>query len=692
MKRSWRVLVFLNCFFSLEAGAQDGSLPPSMSALLEAQAEKKDVQPEDDSYQLDLEQFARHPLNMNSVTEDDLAEFHFLTPLQIRNFVSYRKLLGPLLSIHELQAVPGWDIETIRKLLPYTSVNDNESIYSSFRERSKNGDAAFLLRAAQVIEKSKGYMKPITPGDAYYEGSPQNLFFRYTYSYKQLLAYGMTGEKDAGEPFFRGAQRYGFDFYSFHFFLQKAGLVKALAIGDFTVNLGQGLIQWQTTSFTKSTQSLTIKREAPCLRPYHSAGEFNFHRGAGISLEKEKWQTTLFVSLQKISTNPGVDTSGREDLFTSFQNSGYHRTPAEIADRNNSSQFSIGGNFRYTCDQGMLGFNMIHFHFSRPFQKRDEPYNFFSLKGTGLTDYSLDYHYTFRNIHLFGEFAMDQWLHRAVIQGALISLSENLDMSFLYRNISPAFQSLYSDAFTENSAPNNEKGFYTGLAYKPFAGMQINMYYDLFVFSWLQYLVDGPGGGRDILIQAGYQPDKYWHIVTLYKNEIKTTDGVVSNAGTYELINPIKETWRIETEYAVSRRLGFVSRIEMISIKQASDPGRHGFLGMSGLSFKESKLSVNIGATWFETDDYNTRIYIYQPDILYNYSLPAYNGKGMHYYINLHEDLTRVFSQTRNHFRLSAWLNWGQAFYPGYLSVGSGLDEIAGNRKSELKAEVLIQW
>ena len=118
-----------------------------------------------------------------------------------------------------------------------------------------------------MIEKSKGFEKPVKPGCIHImKESAQKIFIRYTYNYKQLLAYGFTGEKDAGEPFFRNAQRYGFDFYSFHFFLQQSGIIRALAIGDFTVNMGQGLIQWQTTAFTKTSQALSIKREAPCLK------------------------------------------------------------------------------------------------------------------------------------------------------------------------------------------------------------------------------------------------------------------------------------------------------------------------------------------------------------------------------------------------------------------------------------------
>jgi Helix-hairpin-helix motif len=692
MNRRKTLTVFASFMIVIRAIAQTPDMPEFRVEQLETQAEKTNAEPEDDTYELDMIRFLKHPMNMNTASEEELEQLHLLGVLQIRNFISYRKLLGPLLTVHELQAVPGWDLETIHRLLPYIMVGRDESVYTALKERWKGGDASFLIRAGQVLEKSKGFEKPSSPDASYYTGSPQKIFIRYTYQYKQLLAFGFTGEKDAGEPFFRSAQRYGFDFYSFHFFLQQAGIIRALAIGDFTVNLGQGLIQWQSYSNTKSSEVLAIKRESACLRPYHSAGEFNFHRGAAISLQKGKWQSSFFLSSQRISTNLEPDTAGREDLFSSFQNSGYHRTPTEIADRNNSLQISAGGNARYSGSQFMIGLNFIYFKFSRPFQKRDEPYNLFSLKGTSLSDYSLDYSYTHGNMHLFGEFALDQWRGMAYVQGALISLTDKIDVSFLYRNISPAYRSLYSDAFTENSTPNNEKGFYMGIGFKPTTGLQVNLFYDVFVFPWLKYRIDAPSSGKDLLIQTNYQPNKSWQLITLYKNEIKNGNAGVSNAGTHELATLVKQRWRIETDYLINRSFSFNNRMEFLWIKTQGSPTRQGFLGMTAFSYRKSGLKGNIGLAMFETDDYDSRIYMYEPDLLFNFSLPAYYGKGIHYYINLQQDFSRMMGRGPKHFRLSGWLKWGQTFYPGSASIGTGLDEIPGNRKSEIKAQVLLEW
>jgi Helix-hairpin-helix motif len=684
--------LFLLSINFLKANAQKMEPANLISGQLEAQSEKKDEEPDDDSYEMDLETLMKNPLNLNMATEEDLIQLHMLSVVQIKNFISYRKMLGPLLSLHELQAVPGWELENIRQLLPFVKLSRNESLYSAFRDRWTGGDNAVLVRVARVLEKSRGYNIPAQPGAQYYMGSPTKLFLRYTYNYKQLLFFGFSGEKDAGEPFFRGTQKMGFDFYSFHFLIRRVGILKALAIGDFTVSLGQGLIQWQAIAFTKSSQTLNIKRESSCLNPYRSTGEFNFHRGIGISLEKGNWQTTLFFSARKISTNQQMDTVGRDDLFSSFENSGYHRTLAENADRNNCRQISGGGNVRYSGNRFSIGINGIFFRFNHSLQKQEDPYNLYSQRGKKLSDYSIDYNYTHGNMHLFGEFALDNRRNPALVQGLFISLNERTDLVFLYRNISPAFQSLYSDAFTENTSPNNERGFYCGFAFKPLSGLRLNIYYDIFDFPWLKYQVDAPSSGREWLSQVVYQPNKNWQLSTSFKNEFRTGNTNMSHSATHEMVNSIKQRWRVESEFFISRNIIFSNRMEFVRVGIPDALASHGFLGMAALRFSKRSFAGNLAFTVFETADYDTRIYTYEADVLYGYSIPAFYGKGFHYIINLHQDFSRLMIRRGNRFHLSAWMKWEQTFYPGVQSIGSGLDEIQGNRKTGIKLQVLVRW
>ena len=95
---------------------------------------------------------------------------------------------------------------------------------------------------------------------------------------------GLTAEKDPGEQFFRGAQKQGFDFYSFHAFYRGGKYLKSFAFGDYQIQLGQGLNLWSSYAFGKSSDILTMKRNPIPIKPYTSVDESRFFRGAAINL------------------------------------------------------------------------------------------------------------------------------------------------------------------------------------------------------------------------------------------------------------------------------------------------------------------------------------------------------------------------------------------------------------------------
>ena len=185
----------------------------------------EDVETEDDSYLQQLQHFLKDPINLNSANVTELKELRILTPIQIQNFILYRALVGKLVDIYELQAVPAWDLQIIQKLRPYISVSLQVDVLNTVNNRLKKGEHSILLRGSQVLERSKGYLLDSSSATNFYPGSPQKILFRYKYSFKNLLQYGIVAEKDAGEQFFKGKQKQGFDFYSIHLFARKIGII-----------------------------------------------------------------------------------------------------------------------------------------------------------------------------------------------------------------------------------------------------------------------------------------------------------------------------------------------------------------------------------------------------------------------------------------------------------------------------------
>jgi hypothetical protein len=636
---------------------------------------------EDDSYQQQWERFRKNPLNLNTADENDLRELKILSGLQIANFISYRKLVGKFISIYELQAVPSWDIQIIKKLLPFITVAEPIDLTDVFKTRFRGGEHSLLFRFSEVLEKSAGFYQ--TPSGTGFLGSPPKLFLRYRYQYKNLVQYGIVGDKDAGEQFFKGAQKNGFDFYSFHFFARKLGSIQALALGDFTVNMGQGLIQWQSLAFRKSVDILGIKRQSPVLRPYNSAGEFSFHRGAGITIQKGKLETTAFISYRKLSANFVADTVSNEEFITSFLNSGYHRTESEIADRHKLGQLAIGGNIKYKTSNWHAGFNAIYFNFSSPVEKRQEPYNLYAISGKSWSNYSIDYSYTHRNLHFFGEAAVDKNFSKALLNGLLISVDPRVDISFLHRKIDPQYQSNNGNAFTENTYPTNENGFYSGISIRPVSAWCLDAYIDVYKFPWLKYLVDAPSHGKDFLAQITYTPNKQLEVYTRYRSETKQGNQPDNNTVMNYLVSLPRQNWRTQISYRINQSFAVRSRTELLWYDKNGENAENGFLTFLDVIYKPplKNYSGNIRLQYFETDDYNSRIYAYENDVLFYYSIPAFFNHGFRYYLNMNYNLNS---------RISFWLKWSQTIYNNVESIGSGLDEIPGSKKSEIRVMARI--
>jgi Helix-hairpin-helix motif len=682
-----RKLYFISAALLLmnTAKAQVPDLPPAIKDELESITEKnQDVETEDDAYLQSLHGFLKDPVNLNTADEEEMERLQMLSSLQIQNIMAYRKMLGHFIDIYELQAVPTLDITTIEKMRPFITVSNND-IIGSIAQRLHGGTSSFLVRARQVLEPSKGYLLNASTATNFYPGSPQNIFMRYAYNYKNLLQYGILGEKDAGEQFFRGAQKQGFDFYSAHFFARNLGIIKALALGDFTVNMGQGLTQWQSLAFKKGADVINIKRQSAVLMPYNSAGEIYFHRGIGITLGNDNWQATFFASYRKMDANFNADTVYNNDFVSSLETSGYHRTKDEVADKGVLHQTAIGGNLSFNPDHFHIGLNTIQYHFNLPLQKSAAPYNLFALSGSNFGNSSIDYSYTFKNCHFYGETAITNKLDKALVTGLLISLDANVDMSFLYRNISRSYQSLYTNAFTENSTPTNEKGFYSGISIHPNNGWRIDAYTDLYTFPWLKYEVNAPSSGTDYYVELTYSPTKSLSIYSRYKNETKSGNDNGSSYTIEPVIARPLQDWRTEISCKVSSSLTMRNRIELLWYDKGKPDGENGFLSSVDLVIKPlmKKYSGSMRLQYFETDSYNSRVYAYEDDVLYSYSIPVFYGKGLRYYFNLEYKISKHFQ---------TWFRWAQTVYKDQNSVGTGLDEIAGNKRTEVKLQGIYEF
>ena len=285
----------------------------------------------------------------------------------------------------------------------------------------------------------------------------------------------------------------------------------------------------------------------------------------------------------------------------------------------------------------------------------------------------------------FGEAAFDNKLNKALVNGLIISVDATVDMSFLYRNISEKYQSLYTNAFTESTTPTNEKGLFSGISIRPNNYWRIDAYVDFYKFSWLRYLVDAPSVGIDYFSQITYKPNKQLEIYTRFRSESKAKNFNPDGLTISPVLPKPRQNIRTQISYKINPVVTFRSRVEMSWFDKNGGGAQNGFLVYTDILYKPmmKKYSGSMRLQYFETDGYDSRLYAYENDVLYSFSIPVFYDKGYRYYVNINYDVNK---------KMTFWFRWAQTIFKDKTTIGSGLDQIAGNRRTEAKLQMLYTF
>jgi hypothetical protein len=690
-----RKLVLFFCFAMLltRLNAQTDSLATiSQEDLLESFAQGQDEESAFDYNDIfeRLDYLRRRPLHLNKATETDLADFPFLNELQRAALLEYRRTAGDFISIYELQAVPGYDIATIRQLLPYVQVTPpgilNEPIFGENRESRSQ----LLMRWARTLEARRGFtVSPEDTASNRYLGDRNRLYLRYRYSQNNRFSFGITAEKDAGEEFFKGSNKQGFDFYSAHLFLQNpVRRVKALALGDFSVSMGQGLLVFQGFAPRKSALTTNVKRTGRNLRPYSSVNEIDFFRGVaavtsvGKNLElltfaSQRRRDANFVEPEELSPDEPV-----VNFVSSLQTSGLHRTRTEIADENAIRQTSAGATLNWQKRRFHIALNGLYEHLDKPLQRNPALYNQFYFNGNQLLNFSADYAFTFQNLHFFGETARSDNGALATLNGLLIALDRRIDLVLLHRDFSKEYQSLNPKPFAESSGGTNEKGIYIGLQVQPSRQWRFNGYYDLYKHPWLRFQVDAPSSGYEWLARVTYTQRRKMEAYFQLRQEIKEQNADAEHGKFDELVFGKLFQARFHLSYQISKSLEWRSRLDAGFFEQAGQKST-GVVLYQDLIYRAIGTPVSFSTRFaiFDTDGYDVRYYAYERDVLNDFSIPAYYDRGARFYLNMGYRLGR---QWRIEVR------YARSYFTNLEKIGSGLDEITGQSRSDVKVQ--MRW
>lgn len=619
------------------------SIPPRLEPLVESNATTPTMAAPDEDLFEEASRFLKEPILLNEATKEDLQQLFLLPDALIDRLLLHRKLLGPLLHLNELQAIGGFTPELIRQLAPYVRVLPPGSLSMGQLISAGTSTQDLLLRVTGLFTGAS------KQNAGTWAGSAQRLLLWHRLQTRSLQA-GWIVEKDPGEALLQRG-RPPIDHSGFHFFWRGPGLIRAIALGDYTVNLGQGLLHWQSMAFGKSAEMSWIKRQGAVLRPHRSSGEVNFHRGLAATLNWKPLTFTFFVSRRLLSGRLRYDSAGLATGISSIGSSGYHRTPQEQLERKSFRQWTAGARVSARLRALEISLNAVRYCFSLPLIGSEEPRNKFDSKGRVWHNSSIDFSYTRKNVHFFGEGALAAGGAGAWVIGLMATATERIDLFALVRNNGIAYRALYANAFSESSSVENERGLYTGITWRPHARIRLEAYADHCVFPWIRYGAHSPTAGADYLLQLDYRLHKRASILIRYRHERKwevatpapDSTQIKSFAGTE------RTGWRAQLSYQFTLHCRLRTRIEWLQVGPwpaplMFDPAKQseeGFLYYADLLFNRLVAGADLlfRYQYFDTNSYLSRIYALSPDLRPGFGIRAFFGTGHQFWIGVDKEL-----------------------------------------------------
>jgi hypothetical protein len=612
-------------------------------------------------------QYLSSPLDINRASAEELKSLFLLNDQQVNDLIVHRSLNGDLLSIYELQSIASFDTELIRRLAPFIQIHSISSSRNLIHRIFSESNNYLILRYERMLEMKEGFESSQDSAHRFM-GNPDKYFIRFRVSHPRDFSIGFTLEKDPGESQIT-------DYTSFHF--QRFGKrVANFIAGDFQAHFGQGLVLGGGFGMGKGAEAvLTMRRNTLGFIPWTSSGETGFFRGVGTSVAiANRILIHGFVSrkLQDAVVRVGPLSDERT---ASLHTSGLHRNIVDLTYRKTVEENNIGLVAEYRDSALQAGLLAMSSQWDVPLAKGTAIYDRIEPSGKSCLNLGAFVNYTIRNFNVFGEAGQSVGWGVGIVAGTLVSVSRKVDLAFLARRYAPDFWSPYGSAISENSTARNESGVYWGWKVQASRSIILAGYTDLFHFPWMRYRAYATAAsGHDALVRMTWKPLKEVKVILHAREERKARNTSVETV--YHTTTGIKRNYCLAVDYSPGI-VSLMTRVQGSTLKLHSRTG--GMAISQDIGLEGRHFSVHLRHALFDTDDFDNRQYVYEPDIWMAYSFPAYYGLGVR---------TTAMARLKLGAHADVWFRWARTRHE---DRGSGVNTLDGSVRNDLKVQLRIK-
>lgn len=613
----------------------------------------------------DLVDKLNNKIDLNHTNQEELTSLLILSPSQIEGILNYVRKVGKLETIYELQLIKELDYTTVQNLIPFVYVDLDYNI--SQLPYASRTTQKLSLRFDQPLYHKKGDLNSFV-------GNPFYTAFRYHCTFNKHIEFGLVGEKDGGETFFTFKNDRGFDFYSYYLLIKNIYKINQLVVGKYKLNFGNGLVMGASQYGGKWYAIPSFFNVGQAIRKHASVDEYNFLQGIAFNYGYRNIELLPFISFRH------KDGTLKEDKITSISKTGLHRTTKELEKRNKIKEWCYGIRLSYKNPYFQLGLNSLIYHFNYPMQRGAQKYMKYDLEGSKFYNVSMDYLFYFSKFILRGEYALGK-KGQASIHKLYYAPTTDWDLLLIHRFYTVDYWNMYGNSFANSSKLTNENGWFLSFQTRFFNPLQLTFYTDFTSHPWWKYRVSKPSQTTELGLKIDYFVNTRQNLLVQFNSQFRERD----RSGTKgKVIDPIQiHKVKIQYDYLPFAWLALkLSSAVHLFKGEAKSNGYHLSSRLSLLN-SISPFKCDLQYSFFHTYDFDSRVYIYEKGVLYGMYSPSFYGKGYRCSINLNYKLKKS---------LTLMAKYGLTYYLDRDRIGSGLDEIVGNSKSDLQLMCVVNF
>ena len=617
-----------------------------------------------------LEDLSINKINLNQATREQLEQLPFLSAQQVEAIMEYLYRYGPMRSLSDLQMITQLDYQTRQQLTHYVIVGEERprSVWPKMSDIIKYGKHTLMATVKIPFYERKGDLNG-------YLGYKYRHDSRYQFNYNNRIKVGITAAQDAGEPFFSNRNTLGYDHYSYYFQLRDMGWLEALNLGMYRVQLGMGLVMNSGYHLGKLATLQNLGRSTHSLTAHTSRSVAGYMQGAATTIRlSNQLKVTAFASYRPLDATLNSDGTART-LVTS----GYHRTPTEMDKKHNTHETDLGISMGWQKGTLYVNANGVYTHMDRRLvpQKENTPYRLYAAEGSDFANFSLDYGYNNASMSFAGETAINRDGAFATLHSLSYIINPQVKLTAIHRYFDKRYTALHAYSFSEGGNIQNEHGIYLGVNWQPTKPWLLQGYVDYAHFGWQRYRVSAPSDAFDAMLTTKYSQSK-WSLEGRYRMHIRQQD----NDDKTRLVNRTEHQVRLTWSYTPTSPLTLRTQAYTNAVNRATELGNsQGIMLSQEATWRYRWLQVNGNIGWFHTDDYDSRIYLYEKSVLYDNTTNMYYGQGIRYALMARAEIGK-------HLILSAKM--GVTNYFDRNIISSGQQQVDASSMADLLLQLRV--